>query len=144
MRLPVKSADTSNGILLALDGYCLERQAVPYALQYCRRNGKCLDILLVNPPKQATMMLGELLQQLEREGIDYRQTSGEGNLADELLLYLHRFKYISCVLLDCLDKWEAMLHPTLVALHQKGYRILTLPDREQEMLFSIAEWRATG
>jgi len=144
MQQPVKSAVASNGILLALDGHCLERQAIPYTLQYCRRNGKRLDILLVNPPKPATLMLGKLLKQLEQEGIDYRLTSGEGNLADELLLYLHRFKYISCVLLDCLDKWEAMLHPTLAALHLEGYRVLTLPERDKGIVFSNAEWSPTG
>ncbi len=143
MRLPVKSVTASNGILLALDGHCLERQVIPRALQYCRKHGKRLDILMVNPPKPATLMLGTLLLQLERDGIDYRLTSGEGDLADELLLYLHRFKYISFVLLDCLDKWEAMLEPTLVALRLEGYRILALPGLEHDMLFSNSEWRAT-
>ncbi len=70
-------------------------------------------------------MLGKLLQQLEREGIDYRLSSGEGALADELPLYLRRFKYISYVVLNCLDKWDARLHATLHTLSRDGYKVLT-------------------
>lgn len=141
LHLPVKTIPPSNGILLALDGHCLERQAIPRALQFCRQTGKRLDILLVNPPKPVTLMLGKLLQQLEREGIDYRLTSGEGSLADELLLYVHRFQHISFILLDCLDKWEAMQQPTLDTLRQEGYTVLTLLDRENEVLVSNTERR---
>lgn len=138
---PLKSCIPSNGMLLALDGRCLDRMALPLVLQICKRYGKRLDILLVNPPKPATLTLGKLLQQLEKEGIDYRLTSGEGSLADELPDYVHRFQYISFVLLDCLDKWEAMLQPTLDALRQEGYTVLTLLDRENEVLVSNAKWR---
>jgi hypothetical protein len=137
----MKTTVTSNGILLALDGHCLERQAIPRALQFCRQTGRRLDILLVNPPKPATLMLGKLLQQLEKEGIDYRLTSGEGNLAQEIPLYLHRFKNISFVLLDCLDKWEDILHPTLDVLRLEGYKVLTLLDRVNDVLVSKAERR---
>jgi hypothetical protein len=136
---PLKSPFSSNGMLLALDGRCLDRLALPRALQLCKRSGRRLDILLVNPPKPATWMLGQFLQKLEIDGIDYRLTSGEGNLADELPLYVHRFQYISFVLLDCLDKWEAMLHPTLDALRREGYKVLTLLDRENDVLVSNAE-----
>jgi len=139
LRMPVKSTIASNGILLALDGHCLDRQAIPRALQFCRQTGKRLDILLVNPPQPATLMLGKLLQQLEREGIDYRLTSGEGDLAVELPIYLHRFKYIAFILLDCLDKWEAMLHPTLELLRREGYKVLTLLDGENDLLISNAK-----
>lgn len=138
-RNPLKSTFSSNGMLLALDGRCLDRLALPLALHLCKKSGKRLDILLLNPPKPATLMLGKFLQKLEIEGIDYRLTSGEGNLADELPLYVHRFQYISFVLLDCLDKWESMLHPTLDALRQEGYKILTLLDHESDMLVSNAE-----
>jgi len=131
----------NNGILLALDGHCLERQAIPRALHFCRQTGKRLDILLVNPPKPATLILGKLLQQLEKEGIDYRLTSGEGNLAEEIPLYLHRFQSITFVLLDCLDKWEAILHPMLDTLRRDGFRVLTLLDRENDLLAGNTEWR---
>lgn len=136
LHLPVNTIIASNGILLALDGFCLEPQAIPHALQLCRQTGKRLDILLVNPPKPATLMLGKLLQQLEKEGIDYRLTSGEGELADEIPLYLHRFKHISFVLLACLNKGETRLHSTLHALHRDGYKVLTLLDRENDLLAS--------
>ncbi|OYY94920.1 MAG: hypothetical protein B7Y41_05010 [Hydrogenophilales bacterium 28-61-23] len=137
----MKFALHGDDMLLALDGRCLDRLALPLAFQLCQQSGRRLDILLLNPPKPATLMLGQLLQKLETEGIDYRLTSGEGDLADELPLYLHRFQTISFVLMDCLDKWEAMLQPTLAALRQEGYKILTLLDREKEVLISSAEWR---
>ncbi len=143
LRLPVKPTPPGNGILLALDGHCLERQAIPRALQFYRQAGKRLDILLVNPPKPATLMLGKLLQQLEREGIDYRLTSSEGSMADELLRYLHRFQYISFILLHCLDKWETIQHPILDVLRLDGYKVLTLHEREYDILVSNAERRVS-
>ena len=125
LRVPVNSSNASQGILLALDGHCLERPALPHALNLCRSNGNRLDILLLNAPRPATLMLGKLLQQLEKEGIDYRLSSGEGALADELPVYLHRFKYISFVVLNCLDKWDTRLHATMHALSRDGYKVLT-------------------
>lgn len=140
-RNAVKSTHFTNGILLALDGRCMDRPALPLALQLCKRSYKRLDILLLNPPRAATSMLWEFLQELEKEGIDYRLTSTEGELADELPLYIHRFRYISLVLLDCLDKWEARLHPTLDALRQEGYKVLTLLDRAHDAPVSGSAWK---
>lgn len=125
LRVPMNSINANQGILLAMDGLCMEKPALPYILQLCRSNGNRLDILLLNPPKPATLMLGKLLLQLEKEGIDYRLSSGEGALADELPVYLHRFKYISLVVLNCLEKWDAKLHATMHTLSQDGYKVLT-------------------
>lgn len=131
-RSPAKPAVPANGILLALDGRCLERPALPLALQLCRQRGKRLDILLLNPPRPATWMLGQFLQRLEEENVDYRLTSMEGELADELPRYVHRFRSISVILLDCLGKWGSKRHPTLSALSQEGYQVRVLLDREQD------------
>lgn len=128
LHTPIKMKAASHGMLLALDGFCLTRPAFPLVLQLCARAGNRLDILLVNPPKPATLMLGKFLQTLEESGIDYRLTTGEGDLADEIPLYLHRFKDISVVLLDCVDKWGKRLHPTLNVLHREGYKVITLRD----------------
>lgn len=125
LRVPVNSSTANQGILLALDGLCLEQPALPHVLHLCRSNGNRLDILLLNAPKPVTLMLGKLLLQLEKEGIDYRLSSGDGALADELPVYLHRFKYISFVLLNCLDKWDTRLHATLHTLSRDGYKVLT-------------------
>lgn len=126
----ILSAMPCHGMLLALDGRHLDRAALPLASQVCRPVGKRLDILLVNPPKPATLLLWPLLQELEREGIDYRLTSCEGELADELTHYVHRFRHISCILLDRLDTRLAGLHPALQALRREGYEVLTLRDEE--------------
>lgn len=125
LRVPVKTSNASRGILLALDGHCLVQPALPDVIQLCRTNGNHLDILLLNAPKPVTLMLGKLLRQLEKEGIDYRLSSGEGVLADELPVYLRRFKHISLVLLNCLDKWDTRLHATLDTLIVDGYKVLT-------------------
>lgn len=130
LRTPLKIMVASAGMLLALDGLCLERPAFPRALQLCRRVGNRLDILLLNPPKPATLMLGKFLQTLEEERIDYRLTTGEGELADELPHYLHRFKDISIILLGCDDGEGKRLHPTLEALRLEGYKVMALRDGE--------------
>lgn len=142
--MPVKATSVGNGgLLLALDGRCMDKAAFPHALQLCKRHGGRLDILLLNPPKPATFLLAHFLQQLEAAGIDYRLSSGEGNLANELPLYLHRFSYICCVVLDCLDKWETRQKPMLGALRQEGYQVLTLLDSENNVLLSSAERKDT-
>ena len=122
----------------------MDRLALPLALQICRRHGSRLDILLLNSPKPATFVLGQFLQQLEAAGIDYRLSSGEGNLANELPLYLRRFRYISSVVLDCLDKWETSHKPMLGALRQEGYQVLTLLDRQNNILLSSADRKNTA
>jgi hypothetical protein len=122
----IHTARLCHGMLLALDGRHLDRAFLPLAVQVCRPVGKRLDILLVNPPKPATLMLWPFLQELEREGIDYRLTSCEGELAEELTRYVHRFRHISCILLDRLDARHTGLHPALHALRQEGYEVLTL------------------
>jgi hypothetical protein len=79
-------------------------------------------------------MLSKFLLNLETAGVDYRLSSGEGDLADQLPLYLRRFNYIKCVLLDQLDKLDVKLNLALAALRQKEYRILALLDITSDML----------
>ena len=126
-------------MLLALDGRCLGLQAQSLMLHLCKSSGKRLDILLVNPPKPVTSMLGKFLQAMEKEGIDYRLSTGEGDLADEVLSYVHRFQHISYVLLDCLEAWEVALNPALNDLRQEGYKVLSLFDGEKHTPVSKAK-----
>lgn len=141
LRSPLKNMVASTGMLLALDGFCLERPAFPRALQHCRRAGSRLDILLLNPPKPATLMLGRFLQTLEEERIDYRLSTGEGDLADELPHYLHRFKDISIILLGCDDRERKRLHPTLDVLRLEGYKVMALRDCEHGLPGNNTEQR---
>lgn len=133
LRSPVNAYESRNGILLALDGFRMKRPALPLALELCKRASNRLDILLLNPPKPSTLMLGAFLKNLEMAGIDYRLSSGEGELADQLPLYLQRFKYISCVLLDHMEQLDAKLNSTLEALRQRDYKILALLDRRSDL-----------
>jgi hypothetical protein len=117
--------------LLALDGRCMERLALPVAAQVCRRSSERLDILITNPPKAATFLLGGLLLELEKHGIDYRLTSMEGNLEEELVRYVHRFRHVSVILLDCLENWDGERGSTLDCLRTEGYRVITLLDHRE-------------
>jgi len=134
LRNPVNPPEPPKGILLALDGPRLQHLALPLALEICQSTSRRLDILLLNPPKPSTLMLSKFLLNLETAGVDYRLSSGEGDLADQLPLYLRRFNYIKCVLLDQLDKLDVKLNLALAALRQKEYRILALLDITSDML----------
>lgn len=124
---PLSNLD-GQGLLLALDGRCVERLALPLAIQLCRGTAKRLDILVANPPKAATTLLGAFLMELERHGIDYRLTSTESDLGMELIHYVHRFQYVSVILLDCLAHWDGESSPTLDSLRSEGYRVISLLD----------------
>ena len=130
LRAPSRNANIGEGVLLALDGHCLGRPALEPMLELCQRNNNRLDILLLNPPQPATLMLGTLLRHLEQRNIDFRLSSSEGELANALALYLHRFKSISSVVLGCLDHRDAKLHSQLDALRLDGYKIMVLVDRQ--------------
>ncbi len=107
--------------LLALDGRCIETLALPTVVQLFHCTPPRLDILVTNSPKAATTLLGGLLMDLERHGIDYRLTSTEGSLTQEMLHYVRRVPCISVILVDCLETCED--ESILDALRREGYRI---------------------
>lgn len=119
------------GMLLALDGRCVERMALPIAVQLCQGRPHRLDILITNPPKAATFVLGNFLMELERQGIDYRLTSAERELHEELVHYVHRFRHVSLILLDCLEHWDDRHRATLDSLRSEGYRVISLLDQRK-------------
>lgn len=114
-------------VLLALDGQELNRDLLDRALECCVKLTERLDVLLVRPPKAPTFLLGGLLMRLERHGVDYRLTSAEGTLGDEVLGYLRRFQGIRTVVLDRHDKLPIQ---TLAQLLAGDYRLITLADTE--------------
>jgi hypothetical protein len=67
-----------------------------------------------------------LLLRLEHSGIDYRMTSGEGDLAAEVLRYLQRFQSIDLVIVDSLSALEQCLEFQWLALNQKAHRFISL------------------
>ena len=69
--------------------------------------------------------------ELERHGIDYRLTSTERELHEELVHYVHRFRYVSMILLDCLAHWDNRRHATLDSLRSEGYRVISLLDHRE-------------
>lgn len=91
---------SKSGVLLALDGRHLTLEIQTAALKQCVQLTDRLDILLVNPTKAPTLMLGSLLLRLEHSGIDYRLASAVGNLGVEIVDYLLRFRGITLVVTD--------------------------------------------
>ena len=89
-------------VLLALDGQRLTRDMQHVALRCCLHWTRRLDILLVNPPKAPTFMLGGLLLRLEHSGIDYRLESREEDYANAVLRYLQRFPGVGLVIANAL------------------------------------------
>ncbi len=130
------------GMLLALDGRCLERLALPFAVQLSRGSAHRLEILIANPPKAATSLLGGFLMELERQGVDYRLTSTEKPLYDELVHYVHRFRHVSVILLDCLEHWDEAHNATLDSLRAEGYRVISLIDHREVGYFHSARHEA--
>jgi hypothetical protein len=114
-------------ILLALDGGSLDRTLPDAVLRRCVHLCPRLDILLVNPPREATSMLAFLLLRLEHSGIDYRLGSAHGDLGEETLRYLNRYRGITGVaLLDATQlNSEAK---TLIEL--KGHQVILLAGPE--------------
>ncbi len=112
--------------LLVLDGPRITPESLSLALAGCLRNTHRLDILLVNPPIAPTTLLRALLLRLEHAGIDYRLTSVEGDLQEQLVLYLKRFLAITTVLVENLVPLEDRMGCALVAdLRSRGYRFLS-------------------
>jgi hypothetical protein len=118
-------------MLLALDGRCLERLALPVALQFCEGYTQRLDILIACAPKPAMSLLAGFLIELERRGLDYRLTTTDRELSDELAGYVRRARYVSVILLDCLEHWERERNPVLDSLRGEGYRVVSLLDHRK-------------
>jgi hypothetical protein len=117
--------------LLALDGRRLSRKALQTTVPCLHRLTDRLDILLVNPSKAPTFLLGGMLTRLERWGIDYRLTSTDGVLWEEVVRYLHRFPGISTVVLDRRGREEGKPGPSVADLQRQGHRVIALSDAIQ-------------
>ena len=115
-------------VLLALDGQRLTPAVLAAAVRECAQVTDRLDILLVNPPKAPTYLLGGLLLRLEHSGIDYRLASSEGSLDAEISRYLQRFQGITLVIVDHLPSLERVLGSVLPDLRRTGCHFVTLLD----------------
>ncbi len=115
-------------VLLALDGLALGPELLATVLQRCVLLCRRLDILLINPPREPTTMLAMLLLRLEHSGIDYRVTSAHGEMGEEALRYLSRYRGISALALADPGQLSEEAK-TLIAL--KGHRIVFLSAPEQ-------------
>ena len=113
-------------VLLALDGRHVTAELQLAALKCCVQFSNRLDILLLNPPKPPTSLLSGLLLRLEHSGIDYRMTSGEGNLAAEVLRYLKRFQSIDLVIVDSLLALQRCLDAQRMAPYPDEQRSISL------------------
>ncbi|MDP2832396.1 MAG: hypothetical protein Q8Q28_03685 [Pseudomonadota bacterium] len=95
----MKSLRPHTRVLLALDGRTLERELLATLLRHCAHICPRLDILLLNPPREPTTMLALLLLRLEHSGIDYHVSSAHGDMGEEILRHLSRFRGINALAL---------------------------------------------
>ena len=114
-------------ILLALDGGALARRLPDAVLRRCVQLCPRLDILLVNPPREATSVLAVLLLRLEHSGVDYRMASVHGDLGEEVLRYLSRYRGISAVALADAAQLSGEARG-LIEL--KGHQVILLSEPE--------------
>jgi hypothetical protein len=115
-------------VLLALDGCALGRELLDNVFRRCVRICPRLDILLINPPREATTILAVLLLRLEHSGVDYRVASAHGDMGEEILRYLSRYRGITAlVLADPTQLSEAAR--SLIEL--KGHQIILLSTPDQ-------------
>jgi hypothetical protein len=115
-------------VLLALDANRLSAEALLTSVPGIHRLTDRVDILVVNPDRPPTALLGGLLARLERWGVDYRLTSAEGVLEEEVAQYLRRFPGISTVVVDR-RRLETEGSAGMVAdLERQGHRIIGLSD----------------
>ncbi len=124
----VQSAPAKCRALLALDGHRLTPEVQMAALKRCVQLTSRLDILLVNPPKAPTFLLGGLLLRLEHSGVDYRLTSCEGELGNEIAHYLRRFQGIGLVIVDGLPSLEQFPGLNRLDLDRAGHRFISLSE----------------
>lgn len=113
-------------VLLALDGRSLSRPLLAEALRQSVRLTDRLDILLLNPAREPTSLLGSLLLRLEHSGIDYRLACTEGSLVEEVDRYLRRFQGVTVVLVERLQLLEEAMGANLQRWRRQGYHFIGL------------------
>ncbi len=124
----MKSLRPHTRVLLALDGSTLHRELLASLLRHCAHLSPRLDILLINPPREPTTMLAMLLLRLEHSGIDYHVASAHGDMGEEVLRYLSRYRGIGALALAD----PAQLSEEAKSLVQlKGHQIVFLSTPEQ-------------
>jgi hypothetical protein len=111
--------------LLALDGRALGRELLASVLRRCVHQCPRVDILLVNPPREPTTLLAVLLLQLEHSGIDYRVASAHGDMGEEILSYLSRYRGIASL---TLAEPGHLSEEARSLIEQKGHKVVFLSD----------------
>lgn len=132
MDLPeVRRSHAKYRVLLALDGQSLTPELQHVALRCCLKWTRRLDILLVNPPKAPTFLLGGLLLRLEHSGVDYRLESSEGEFASVVLRYLQRFTGVGLVIVNALPVLDDHVSGLRLDTSRIGQRFIDLADPER-------------
>ena len=118
-------------VLLAVDGRHLSSELQRDAMKRCIQFSFRLDILLLNSPKSPTFLLAGLLLRLEHSGIDYRLTSGEGDIGAEVMSYLQRFQNISLVIVDTPPALERCMEMQHMVLNRKACWYICLSGSQE-------------
>lgn len=123
-------------VLLALDGQHVPQELQRVALKYCLQWTRRLDILLINPPKAPTFLLGGLLLRLEHSGIDYRLDSREGEFGNEVVRYLQRFPGIGLVIVNAMPAVENFIDLYRPVLADTSVRFISLAEPERLLVLN--------
>ena len=118
-------------VLLALDGQKLTPELQVVALKCCVHWTRRLDILLVNPPKAPTFLLGGLLLRLEHSGVDYRLESCENEYGKAVSSYLQRFPNVGLVIANVLPALVDHYSEVRRDLNRSGLHFIDLAEPER-------------
>jgi hypothetical protein len=96
-------------VLLAIREGEIERKALTYALNTCKRIRADMDILYLSTTDAGeNLLLKEFFSELQREGITYRLIQRNGRLREEIKKYTDLERSIHFVVVESLavDRWS--------------------------------------
>jgi len=128
----------SQRTLLALNGATLNHELQVAAVRYFSSLRARIDILVVNSLMAPAVLLSELLRELDKQRINFRLNSAEGNLPAEVIRYLARVREIRTVVADDMANWIDETGEGLTDLHRDGYQFVFLADQIQHTQEHVA------
>lgn len=128
----IQKARTKMRCLLALDAAALSPKVISMAEAKCVNGADRIDILLVNSPRAPEAVLHRLLISLEGMEVDYKITTGDGELGSHIAQYLRRHKGINQIMVTTLPSLGTGWEVKVSDLRYQGFRFCTLMGLKDE------------
>lgn len=93
-------------VLLALRGEHISEKTLLYAINACKRIGTGLDILYISKDNRESEKLNKFMEDLDREGINYKLIKGSGCLKKEIVDYVRERRNIDFVVIESSEDLE--------------------------------------